>query len=39
LQLPVPVDEKNTKATFKDGVLELRLPKLAEYAPKTITVE
>ncbi|MFM8445005.1 MAG: Hsp20/alpha crystallin family protein [Methylococcus sp.] len=39
LQLPAPVDEKNTKATFKDGVLELCLPKLAEFTPKTITVE
>ena len=39
LQLPAPVDEKSTKATFKDGVLELCLPKLAEYAPKTIRVE
>ena len=39
LQLPAPVDEKNTKATFKDGILELCLPKLAEFSPKTITVE
>lgn len=27
VRLPVPVDAKNGKATFKNGVLEIRLPK------------
>jgi HSP20 family protein len=39
LQLPSPVDNEKSKATFKDGVLELILPKAANYSPKKIKVE
>lgn len=39
LQLPAHVDINKAKATFKDGVLELRLPKKEEYKPKQIEVD
>jgi HSP20 family protein len=39
LQLPAPVDDEKVKASFKDGVLELHLPKSATYKPKTIKVD
>lgn len=39
LALPAPVDEKAAKATFRNGVLELHLPKVAGYSPKAIKVE
>lgn len=39
LSLPAAVDEKNTKAKFKDGVLELTLPKLEKSKRRTIKVE
>lgn len=38
VQLGTQVDEKNVKATYKDGVLELVLPKAEEVKPKKITV-
>lgn len=39
--LPMEVDEDNTKATYKDGVLRMKFPILKPDAatPKTITVE
>ena len=39
LQLPAPVDSDRAKSSFKDGVLELTLPKQAGYKPKHIRVE
>jgi HSP20 family protein len=39
LRLDTHVDEKKIKATYKDGVLELVLPKAEEVKPKKISVE
>jgi len=39
LTLPVRVDADKADATFDDGVLHLRLPKVAEVRPKTIEVK
>ncbi len=37
--LPDPIDESKVSASFKDGVLELRLPKLESAKPRRIKVE
>jgi HSP20 family protein len=37
--LPQNVDSKKIKATFKDGILDLTLPKREEAKPKRIAVE
>ena len=39
LTLPVAVDADQADATFEQGVLSLRLPKVAEVRPKTIAVK
>jgi len=39
LRLGTEIDEKNVKANYKDGVLELILPKAEEVKPKKISVE
>ena len=39
LRLATPIDEKKVKAAYKDGVLELTLPKAEEAKPKKITVD
>jgi HSP20 family protein len=39
LRLATPIDEKRVKANYKDGVLELVLPKAEEAKPKKITVD
>jgi len=39
LALPVEVDSERAKASFKDGVLEVLLPKREEARPKEIKVE
>ena len=39
LRLGAQVDEKGIKANYKDGVLELILPKAEEVKPKKITVD
>jgi len=39
LRLGVPIDEKKIKANYKDGVLELMLPKAEEAKPKKINVD
>jgi HSP20 family protein len=36
--LPTPVDADKIQATFKDGVLELRLPKSEAAKPKRISI-
>jgi len=38
IQLPSEVDSEKAKATFKDGILEIVLPKKAEEMPKEIKV-
>ena len=38
LRLGAQIDEKGVKANYKDGVLELILPKAEEVKPKKITV-
>ncbi len=39
LRLGTQIDEKGVKASYKDGVLELILPKAEEVKPKKITVD
>ena len=39
IPLPVEVDSENAKATFKNGILEIVLPKKEEAKPKEIKVE
>ena len=39
VSLPSDVDTENTKATFKDGVLELTMPKLKKSKRQTINIE
>ncbi len=39
LRLGDQIDEKNVKANYKDGVLELILPKAEEVKPKKIAVD
>ena len=39
LQLPMPVDADNAKAIFKNGILELTVPKKEGFNPKKILVE
>lgn len=39
LTLPAAVDESKAKAKFKDGILEITLPKKEEAKPKEIKVE
>ncbi len=38
LRLDIQIDEKKVKANYKDGVLELTLPKAEEVKPKKIAV-
>lgn len=39
IALPVEVDSGKAKATFKNGVLEIVLPKKEELKPKEIKIE
>lgn len=39
LRLGTQVDEKAVKASYRDGVLELRLPKAEEVKPRKIAVD
>ncbi len=39
LRLGTQINEKGIKATYKDGVLQLTLPKAEEVKPKKITVD
>ncbi|HEX9625861.1 MAG TPA: Hsp20/alpha crystallin family protein [Acidiferrobacterales bacterium] len=39
LQLGKEVDDKKVRASYKDGILELTLPKAEEVKPKRITVD
>ena len=39
LELPKPVDPNKVTASYKDGILTVRLPKTEESKPKQITVK
>jgi len=39
VQLPIPVQAGRVTATFRDGVLEVRLPKAEEVRPKETTID
>lgn len=39
VQLPIPVQADKVKASYRDGVLEVRLPKTDEIKPKEIKVD
>ncbi|BCX13886.1 MAG: 18 kDa heat shock protein [Candidatus Dojkabacteria bacterium] len=36
--LPTPVDSEKAEASFKDGVLEIKLPKAESYKPKKLSI-
>ena len=39
IPLPFPVQGDKVKATYRDGVLEIRLPKAEELRPKEIKID
>jgi HSP20 family protein len=39
IQLPMPVQSDKVKATYRDGVLEIRLPKVDAVKPKEIKID
>ena len=39
VQLPMPVQAAKVKATYRDGVLEVKLPKVDEVKPKEIKID
>jgi HSP20 family protein len=39
VQLPMPVQPERVKATYRDGILEVNLPKAEEVKPKAIKIE
>lgn len=39
VQLPIPVQADKIRASYRDGVLEIRLPKLDEVKPREIKIE
>jgi HSP20 family protein len=39
IQLPMPVQADKVKATYRDGVLEVRLPKAEEVKPREIKID
>ena len=39
VQLPMPVQADKVKATYREGVLEIRLPKAEEVKPKQIKID
>jgi HSP20 family protein len=39
MTMPFPVDEENISATFKNGLLEMRLPKAEEAGKKRIEIK
>ena len=39
MTLPAPVDEAKVKAKFKDGLLELTLPKIENAKRRSIKIE
>jgi HSP20 family protein len=39
IPLPIPVQADRVRATYRDGVLEVRLPKIDEAKPREIRIE
>ena len=39
IQLPVPVQGDRVRASYRDGVLEVRLPKIEEVKPREIRID
>jgi len=39
VQLPIPVQTDKVKASYRDGILEIKLPKAEEVKPKEIKVD
>jgi HSP20 family protein len=39
IQLPIPVQPDRVRASYRDGVLEIRLPKVEEVKPREIKIE
>src|SRR5213594_5078112 len=39
VQLPMPVQADKVKATYRDGMLEVKLPKAEEVKPKAIKID
>ena len=39
VQLPIPVQTDKVHATYRDGVLEVRLPKVEEVKPREIKIQ
>ena len=39
VQLPIPVQADRVKATYRDGVLEVKLPKAEEVRSKEIKID
>jgi HSP20 family protein len=39
LSLPIPVQVDKIKATYRDGVLEIRMPKVEEIKPREIKID
>jgi HSP20 family protein len=39
VRLPMPVQAEKVKATYRDGVLEVKLPKVEEVQPKAIKID
>jgi len=39
VQLPIPVQQDRIRATYRDGILEIRLPKVEAAKPREIKIE
>ena len=39
VQLPIPVQADRVRASYRDGVLEIRLPKVEEVKPREIKID
>jgi HSP20 family protein len=39
IQLPIPVQPEKVRASYRDGVLDIRLPKVEEVKPREIKIE
>jgi HSP20 family protein len=39
IQLPIPVQADKIRASYRDGILEIRLPKIEETKPREIKIE
>jgi HSP20 family protein len=39
IQLPIPVQSDKVRASYRDGVLEIRLPKIEEVKPREIKIQ